>query len=485
MGRRNTTTILLQQIPPIIRRLSCHHHYRTCTSGSDKRWRFVTTILHPRNHQQQHHESRYGSCLFSTNATSKNPPNELPPSLQQQQDPPQFEIKAHRTLPQPEQQPTEQRKQLIACKIYMNVGGDVSHVPVMNDLILHAQTKFASTTNTTTTSSNTISQQQNECDDTSITTTNDTKNDEPKVFDYTSVGALVRVDMDPLSNRSSLHLAGPVLDVISVTNELIEMALPAFRRVKRGCKLPPDAKNMKAAHKVVDIVEHVSFLPLLPEPQSKITDNKKLYPPFWVPTYSSHAARKVGTFLREKMNMQVFFYAYAQRHNLSFEDIVHRRMKQFSLLNNIPESVLVGAFPDYVEDVHVLLAAQCGKQRIRELIQLLINTDTGLTDVVATSKLYDVFRWDIHCRLLRPHRSGSNMAAIEHVMKRWNELQKGRSDQIPIEYVVKCFRVGPTYDECINALHKVSQSENDRIEFDENVRATFQSYANYYITSST
>jgi hypothetical protein len=434
------------------------------------------TTIHQRNHLQL--QPQCYSCLFSNKTSTSTLPNEFqPPQL------PQHQLDVEELRVQQQEQPTEQRKRLIACKIYMNVGGDASHVPVMNDLLLYAQNKFATNASTSTITTS----QQNEGDETTTatTTTSDTNVDEPKVLDYTSVGALVRVDMDPLSNRSSLHLAGPVMDVIAVTNELIEMALPAFQTLKRGCKVPPDAKTLKAIHKVVDVLEHVSFLPLLPEPQSKITDNKKLYPPLWVPTYTSYAARKVGAFIREKMNIQVFFYAYAQRNNLPLESIVDRRMKQFSLLKNIPQSTLVGAFPDYVEDVHVLLAAQCGKQRIRELVALLNNTDTGLTDVVAMANLYDLFRWYIHCRLLRPHLSGSNMAAIEHVMKRWNELQKGKNDQIPIEYVVKCFRVGPTYDECINALHKVSKSEKDRLAFDQDVRATFQSYANYYTTSST
>ena len=413
------------------------------------------------------------------------------------------------TALQPQQLPTERRKQLIASKIYMNVGGDESHVQVLHDLITLAQTTLAkprsppedppdmiddtsppslsppltttTTTNTTTTAAATPSTTT-----TTSYTTHTTVNDENEP-NFTKVGALVQVHMDPYSNRSSLHIAGPVLDVIAVTQKLIETTKQAFSKLKRGCKLPTNVKSLKAAHKVVDILEQVAFVPLLPEPQSKITENKQLFPPAWVPTYAAYAARQVGPFIRETLETQVFYYEYAQRNNLSFDTIVHRRTRQFGeLKNNIPESILVGAFPDYIEDVHILLAAQCGKQRVRDLVQLLNNsTEIGLTDVVATAQMYDVFRWDIHCRLLRPHLTGSNMAAIEHVTKQWNELQKGRNDQIPIEFVIKCFRVGPTYDECISALQKVGTSENDRNEFDQDVRKAFQNEANYYTTSSS
>jgi hypothetical protein len=379
----------------------------------------------------------------------------------------------------------------------MNVGGDKSHVTALNDLIIQAQKDFAAKATSPPLSplpspAAATADEENHHDDpdcrtvttTATTTTTNTmdKGNEP---DFTTVGALVHVHMDPYSNRSSLHIAGPMLDVISVAQDLVETAKNVFLPLKRGCKLPPDVKSKQAAHKVVDIIEHVSFLPLLPASESKITDNKNLYPPLWVPTYTAYAARQVGTFLRASLDMQVFFYEYAQRNNVSFEEIVFRRKKQFGLLNNIPESTLVGAFPDFVEDVHVLLAAQCGKQRVRDLVQLLNNhVDTGLSDVVATAQLYDVFRWEIHCRLLRPHLSGSNMAAIEHAVKRWNDLQKEQNDQFPIEFVVKCFRVGPTYDECVHTLQKVCRSEHDRHEYDQNVREKFQRDANYYATSS-
>jgi Formiminotransferase domain, N-terminal subdomain len=426
------------------------------------------TRPHPHLQRPQYHP-RFHSCLFSTNTTPNN-------EFQSPQPSPYGTTELEQSLPQ--QSPIdERRKQLIACKIYMNVGGDESHVAVLNDLMVRAQTLFATKATPAP---------QNHGDDerrtatTSILST--TRTDQDNTSEFTRVGALVQMHMDPYCNRSSLHIAGPVLDVVSVTQDLMETAKNAFQKVKRGCKLPPDAKSLKAAHKVVDILEHVSFLPLLPGPESKITDNKNvLYAPLWVPTYTAYAARQVGTFLRAKMNLQVFFYEYAQRNNESFEDIEYRRKKKFSLLNHIPESTLVGAFPDYVEDVHVLLAIQCGKQRIRDLVQLLNNhTDTGLSDVVASAHLYDVFRSDIHCRLLRPHLSGSNMAAIEHVVKRWNEIQKGRNDQTPVEFVVKCFRVGPTYDECLAALQKVCISEKDRQEYDQAVRNGFQNDASYY-----
>ena len=472
-----------------------YHHHRPLQQqppqcGSGLLFSTKTTVHSNHKWSTSPEPQHVGVVLLSTPTT---------PALQQQQ----------------QQLPTERRKQLIASKIYMNVGGDESHVQVLHDLITLAQTTLAkprsppedpppdmlddtfpspspppsppspsspltttTTTNTTTTAAATPS--------TTTTTSHTTVNDETEP-NFTKVGALVQVHMDPYSNRSSLHIAGPVLDVIAVTQKLIETAKQAFSKLKRGCKLPTNVKSLKAAHKVVDILEQVAFVPLLPEPQSKITENKQLFPPAWVPTYAAYAARQVGPFIRETLETQVFYYEYAQRNNLSFDTIVHRRTRQFGeLKNNIPESILVGAFPDYIEDVHILLAAQCGKQRVRDLVQLLNNsTEIGLTDVVATAQMYDVFRWDIHCRLLRPHLTGSNMAAIEHVTKQWNELQKGRNDQIPIEFVIKCFRVGPTYDECISALQKVGTSENDRNEFDQDVRKAFQNEANYYTTSSS
>ena len=324
--------------------------------------------------------------------------------------------------------------------------------------------------------------------------------------DFTKHGALVRVELDPYSNRTSFHLAGPVHDVISITYQLVDAALHGLAPLKRGCKLPVDAKHMRAVFKVGNIVEHISFLPLVPGPESNITDNKNIYPPLWVSTYTGHAARRVGTLLRERNHdkqqnddssnnhhnnentIQVLFYGHAQRSHLSYEAIVARRTNEYGKLRNhkvIPAWTLIGTFPDYVEDVHVLLAAQAGKQRIRELTKLLNSPDTGLTDVVAKAQLYDVFRWDIHCRLLRPHLSGSNMAAIEHVMKQWNELQKSQNEMAPIEFVIKCFRVGPTYEECINALQKVSRSEPDRHEYDDQVRNAFESCADYYRTQPT
>ena len=133
------------------------------------------------------------------------------------------------------------------------------------------------------------------------------------------------------------------------------------------------------AQKVADIIEYVTFVPLLPVPESNITDKKNVYPPLWVPTYSACAARQVEAFLRATMRMQVCFYEYAQRNNAMFEAIVDRRKKHFWLKKHVPESMLVGAFPDHVAGMHVLLAAQCGKRPVRELVELLNNpTETRL-----------------------------------------------------------------------------------------------------------
>jgi hypothetical protein len=363
---------------------------------------------------------------------------------------------------------TEKRKQLVACKIYMNAGGDESHVPILNDLILRAQSAFAKAE---------IVRKEQRVQQEVPVSNNDIVSDDSE---FLHVGALVEAYMDPISNRSSLHLAGPVLDVIDVAKDLILTAATELRNKKRGCKLPPETTSRKAAHKLIDIVEHVSFLPLVPMDQAKITDRKQLFPPLWVPTYTAYAARQIGTFLREDADIQVFFYGHAQRKNLPFQEAVDRRVRYFSAKNQFPESVFVGTFDDYVEDVHVVLAVQCGRQRVKDLVKLLNNKDTGLTDVEATSQLYDVFRWDVHCRLLRPHLTGSNMAAVEHALKHWNLLQKGRNDHKKIDFVVKCFRVGPTYDQCLNALQKVCISDDTRKEHDDDVFKSFQNDASYY-----
>ena len=92
----------------------------------------------------------------------------------------------------------------------------------------------------------------------------------------------------------------------------------------------------------------------------------------------------------------------------------------------------------------------------------------SLSNVVATAQQYNVFRWDIHCRLLRPH--GLNMAASEHVVKQWNQIQKARNELSPIEFMVQCFRVGLTYDDCWSALQKVCLSEKGRQDYDQDVR---------------
>jgi hypothetical protein len=372
-------------------------------------------------------------------------------------------------------QQTEERKQLVACKIYMNTGGDKSHVPVLNDLILRAQTAFAKSE---------VARHQQRTQQHISSSVIDNGLEDSVTKDFTHVGALVQAYMDPLSNRSSFHLAGPVKDVIDVAKDLIRTAVTELRDRKRGCKLPPETTARKAAHKLIDIVEHVSLLPLLPGDQARITDRKNLYPPLWVPTYNAYAARQIGIFLREILDIQVFFYGFAQRKNLSFLETVDRRVKYFNSKNQLPESAFVGAFDDYIEDVHIVLAAKSGKLRMKELVKLLNNEETGLADIEATAQLYDVFRWDIHCRLLRPHLTGANMAAVEYAVKRWNQLQQGRNDQKEAEFVVKCFRVGPTYEECLNALQKVYISDDHRKEHDQEVMKSFQDFASYYVTSN-
>jgi hypothetical protein len=149
-------------------------------------------------------------------------------------------------------------------------------------------------------------------------------------------------------------------------------------------------------------------------------------------------------------------------------------MKHFCHPSNLSESALVGACKDFTEDFHIVLSKQCGKRKAKELAAVLRDPETGLVDVEATAQPYDEFKWDVHCRLLRPHLTGANVGDVEHTVERWKKLQIGASHQD--QWVVKSYRVGPTYDQCLNVLKEVCISDEKRRKHDNEVIKTFNDY---------
>jgi hypothetical protein len=381
------------------------------------------------------------------------------------------------TLQQIEQQrlllkQIEQRKKLVACKIFLNAGGDESHVPVLSKLILHAQEAFSKA------ALNLPPPHPQPSD-----TTSTTGESEAADLAFTHVGALVHAYVDPCSNRSSLHLAGPVMDIIKTVNDLIETAVTELRERNRGGKISEQAATVKTFHRLFDIIEHVSFLPLVPGDQSAISDNKCPYTPTWVPTYGAYAARQVGAFMEEKVGgIKVYFYENAQRTNCPLPLIAERRTKHFSKSAVVSESVLVGACRDFVEDFHVILSAQCGKGRANQLAGSLRDPGSRLVDFEAIAQQYDEYRWDVHCRLLRPHLTGATIGDVERAVLWWKKQQNGRSHRKD-DWIVKCYRVGATYDQCLNVLKEVCISDENRKKHDNEVREIFNGFAQYDTSS--
>jgi hypothetical protein len=353
----------------------------------------------------------------------------------------------------------EHRKQLVACNIKLNAGGDESHTPVLSKLILLAQDLF--------------SKREPKPLPHPLPVADFEQTGEYKTLDFTCVGALADAHIDPDSNRSSLHLVGPVESVVEIANELILEAVTEFRKRKRGCKLHPEASSQKSLSKVIDIIDHLTFLPMVPGTNGHICSNKTIYSPTWVPTYASWGARQVGNFLKETANIHVFYYQFAQRRNLPLSTVVEKRLMHYRGTKLLPEAVYVGAYKDFIEDYHIILSSECGKRRAFNLAEVLNNTKYGLIDVEATVEQYDKALWEVHCRLLRPHICGSNIREVEFAAHKWRNLQPEKEDQKK-GWIVKCYRVGSTYDQCLKLLEDICVSEEKRKEHDASVMQSFQ-----------
>jgi hypothetical protein len=353
----------------------------------------------------------------------------------------------------------EQRKQLVACNIKMNVGGDEGHAPVLAELIVMAQEFFAKREPKTLPHP----LPADDFEQTGIY----------KTIDFTCVGALVDVHMDPDSNRSSLHLAGPVEHLVEITNELILSAVTEFRKRKRGCKLNPEAKTQKALSKVIDIIDNVTFLPLVPGTNGDICARRKIYSPTWVPTYPSWGARQVGNFMKETAGIHVFFHHIAHRRNLSLSNIAEQRIAHFRGNTTLREAAYVGAYKDFVEDFHIILSSSCNRRRVLNLAEVLNSYGYGLSGIEATVEQYNKDLWDVHCRLLRPHITGSSSGEVELAAQRWKNLQPVSVDQ-KSDWILKFIRVGANYNQCLKILEDISLSDEKREEHDASVMQSFR-----------
>jgi hypothetical protein len=351
----------------------------------------------------------------------------------------------------------EHRKQLVACNVKLNAGGDKSHVPVLAHLISMTQGSFA--------------KREPKPLPHPLPAGDFDQTGEYKTIDFTCVGALMNVHMDPDCNRFSLQLAGPVEHLVEIVNELILTAVTEFRVRKRGCKLDPESSSQKALSKVVDIINEVTFLPLVPGTNGDISARKKIYSPTWVPTYASWGARQVGDFMKETANINVFYYCLAHRKNHPLSAIVQERITS----GNSPmrEAAFVGAYKDFVEDFHIILSSACKRGKALDLAEVLNSSSYGLSGIEATVERYNKDLREVYCRLLRPHICGSNSVEVEFAVQRWRNLQPESEDQKK-DWIVKFVRAGSTYNQCLKVLEEICLSEEKRLEHDGSVMQSFR-----------
>ena len=365
----------------------------------------------------------------------------------------------------------QDRKRLIGCNIYITAGGSQRHAPILTDLVQRAQNLFQEKSSQTSV--------ENLQSESSMDLLSDDERNRSTIEDNmkerNDLGVLVHAFTDKVYNRTSLHLAGTPEIVLDVAIELIKHVVVELRKLDDTNK---SLMNSSTAHPHVGLVDHVAVVPLITGTESRFLDPDTPFSPMFLTTYGADVARKLGAFMRDKLNIHVFFYGLAHRKNLSLVKVRKRQTNFFktermivvgSMEPELPttESCTVGAPEEFVENYNVRLKESCSKKAAQHLSRLVRESDGGLIGVEAMALQYSKNRWEVACNLIRPYAGGANVDILKDEFRDWNE-DKNLTE--------KGYRVGTTQEQSIKVLETIYRSEKKRRIHDKNVMAEFQSY---------
>jgi glutamate formiminotransferase len=357
----------------------------------------------------------------------------------------------------------QDRKRLIGCNIYITAGGSQQHAPILSDLVQRAQNLFQEKSSKT-----------NEEDLLPVSLMDASEEEmtqsiiEDKREDQYDLGVLVHAFTDKVYNRTSLHLAGTPEIILDVASDLIEHVVVELRKLNdtEGSMI-----DKTTEHPNVGLVDHVAVVPLLTWMESRMLDSDTPFSPRFLTTHGANVARKLGSFIRDKLNIVVFFYALAHKRNFSLVKVRRRRTNFFKNKQGTylagPESCTVGAPEEFVENYNVRIHKKCQKKAVQHLARSVRESDGGLVGVEAMALRYSRDRWEVACNLIRPYAGGANVDELKNAFREWNENKK---------VLEKGYRVGTTQEQCIKVLETIHRSEEKRRIHDKSVMAEFQSY---------
>lgn len=405
---------------------------------------------------------------------------------------------------------------MVACNVYVSAGGNASgHGPVLTKLLHRAQDMLRHG------SDEPLLQLQQQQPSSKIEGA-----DAPLLIQREpglvyappvpapTVGVLVHAYVDPAYNRSSFHLAGTAELVARVATDMAVTAVTDLRTLQQEQKQnsinsTDDAEAVSSArntapasatvahHPYIGLVDHVSFMPLQSVADQKTNNNNEegIGEYDLGTTPAGEAARQVGQAMKEQLGIHVLFYGAAdhpnqrtladvRKHETKFfrsgglsndnDAAVAAPRQQESFAHSSTEAATVGAPEEFVENYNIRLRGK--RNRAQQLTRLVRERDGGLKFVEALTLPYSDGRWEVARNLLRPG-SSTNASDIQAVVDAF-EISEAKSIANAEETVLveKCYRVGTTAEECLQALQQVSRSVEHRRSHDEAVAKRFQTY---------
>ena len=250
----------------------------------------------------------------------------------------------------------QDRKRLIGCNIYITAGGEDRHVPLLTKLVQRAQTLFQEKSSKTYVQ-NLPPQSLMDISEEEMERSLIERTEEERY----NLGILVHAFTDKVYNRTSLHLAGTPEIILDVAKDLIQLTIVELRNL---VDTNGELINSSTQHPHVGLVDHVAVVPLVTGMESRILDPYTTFAPMFISTHGADVARKLGKFIRDHLNMNVFFYGLAHKNKISLVKVRKRRTNFFksegkivtgSMEANTPtmESCTVGAPEEFVENYNV------------------------------------------------------------------------------------------------------------------------------------
>lgn len=364
----------------------------------------------------------------------------------------------------------QDRKRLIGCNIYITAGGNHHHVPLLTEVVQRAQTLFKEKSS---------QKQVKELPPKTLMEISEEEMERSLIEidkdDRYDLGVLVHAYTDKVYNRTSLHLAGTPEIILDVARDLIQHVVVELRELvnTHGSLI-----NSSTEHPHVGLVDHVAVVPLVTGMESRIVDPYTTFTQLFINTHGADVARKLGMFMCEKLNVNVFYYGLAHKKNLSLFKVRKRRTNFFKSHGKIVtgsmepeqptmESCTVGAPDEFVENYNVRMKNTCSKKTAQYLSRLVRESDGGLKGVEAIAFPYTKDRWEVACNLLRPYAGGASVNDLKNEFREWNTKKN---------VMEKGYRVGTTQEQSIKVLETISRSEKSRNAHDEKVMTAFQEY---------